>query len=630
MPSSIWQKYTKITELNDNKSDFKNILSEMKVIIKEIIPKDNNECILIRDILENLKNTNYITIYDIIEESDKIYVVIDNDEEVSIQLDSIINQNKEIKKEGNTLGRELPITKKEIFNLFKMENAVCRIHFENEVHIQSVATGFFCEIEALDIPIKLALFTNYHVLNENNIEKSIKFDIISKSYNNNFNIYNTKEIKVNVGRKIIYSKTYDYTCIELFKSDGITNFFRIDYNFLGDDKRKFLNTEIFLLQYPETDELSFSVGKIISINDKKNNINNDTNEFKNRYLIVHNASTKLGSSGSPIIKRNEDNNTIIGLHFGAFYNNEIGNNNRMNNYKFNIANFFDIILFDMDKQIKEKYQNTGKFLHHNLNFTQLKEQDKLFNTMSNKEIIIEPYLLKSQAFDNNKFKYIKPEYHINEININDNKKETKQKSIKENNTKNLQNYEKKYNNLIFYNEAQNNVDLLYKESIYFEKKSNEAFILCTNIQSLSLISKEILKKNKDNNKIKFNLILGEISSNFRKFFNENNDFKKCILKVSNYSIINNLEDCFPQLDIINGNTKEDIINFIEINSSQDIQPFPTTFIKTYKDYINQYKDMHSRISFFYNDLTFDSFIQNFVKIKKLLDEDRDGQLKKYK
>ena len=56
------------------------------------------------------------------------------------------------------------------------------------------------------------------------------------------------------------------------------------------------------MQYPEGNELCFSYGKVLSL--------------KENY-IVHTASTKDGSSGSPIIRRSEDN-YIIGLHYGGF------------------------------------------------------------------------------------------------------------------------------------------------------------------------------------------------------------------------------------------------------------------------------------------------------------------------
>ena len=83
-----------------------------------------------------------------------------------------------------------------------------------------------------------------------------------------------------------------------------------------DDKK-----DIFILQYPSGNDLSYSLGQIRKINNP---------------LIYHNDSTEKGSSGSPIIDRG--NNTIIGIHFG-------GSDNI--NFAYNIDN----ILMDIKKNI---------------------------------------------------------------------------------------------------------------------------------------------------------------------------------------------------------------------------------------------------------------------------------------
>lgn len=60
------------------------------------------------------------------------------------------------------------------------------------------------------------------------------------------------------------------------------------------------STDIFILQYPKGNEFSLSGGKIYDINKEK---------------IYYTASTIDGSSGSPIIKR--DNYCVIGCHIGS-------------------------------------------------------------------------------------------------------------------------------------------------------------------------------------------------------------------------------------------------------------------------------------------------------------------------
>ena len=80
--------------------------------------------------------------------------------------------------------------------------------------------------------------------------------------------------------------------------------------------------DIFILQYPNGNAMSFSCGKINRIVGNK---------------LAHSASTEHGSSGSPIILRGDDN-YVIGLHFGG---------NKSNNW----ATKINDILEDISKDI---------------------------------------------------------------------------------------------------------------------------------------------------------------------------------------------------------------------------------------------------------------------------------------
>jgi len=109
---------------------------------------------------------------------------------------------------------------------------------------------------------------------------------------------NKKEMKITEKRRVYTNKELDYTCIELFESDGIQDFFEIEPDlFIYDIKDILEGNDIFILQFPGGNDLSFSLGKIKSIKGK---------------IIAHNASTEGGSSGSPIIRRTGKNN-VIGL-----------------------------------------------------------------------------------------------------------------------------------------------------------------------------------------------------------------------------------------------------------------------------------------------------------------------------
>jgi predicted KAP-like P-loop ATPase len=78
MPSKIWNKYKIIKEINSN-SNIKTYLARIEPIIKEIIPKNKDDYYRIYERLEKLKEE--INIYEIIEENEKIYIVIDNNDE---------------------------------------------------------------------------------------------------------------------------------------------------------------------------------------------------------------------------------------------------------------------------------------------------------------------------------------------------------------------------------------------------------------------------------------------------------------------------------------------------------------------------------------------------------------------
>ena len=317
---SVWNKYKKIKEVT-NKSKIKTYLVRIEPIIKEIVPKDEDNYSKIYNYLN--ENRNELKIFDIIEENKKIYVVIDNDNEANKRIDDLILQEEfNIKKESILIGHGNPIFKDEILNLFKMEESMCKIKFErmenNEIK-KGIGSGFFCEIINDDFPIKYCLFTNNHVLNEKNLETNniIHFEYYKDSKNIE------KEIIINENRKVYTDKKLDYTCIEILNSDGIKKFFKIDPLLFKYDNIDFLKgNDIFILQYPNGDDLSFSDGKIIEIKDN---------------CILHTASTEGGSSGSPIIRRTKDN-YIIGLHFGG-----------SKDKKSNIATKFNSILKEISK-----------------------------------------------------------------------------------------------------------------------------------------------------------------------------------------------------------------------------------------------------------------------------------------
>jgi hypothetical protein len=185
---------------------------------------------------------------------------------------------------------------------------------------RGTGTGFFCKIRHPNINLNTILLTNNHVLRASQLKEGNVFEY---EYNNNIikNIVLTKE------RRFYTNESLDYICIEIFDSDGILNFFEIDEDIINEKLENLKQSEIFILQFPKGDEISFSQGKIISL-DKKNR-------------IIHSASTDTGSSGSPIILRNSQYNyKICGIHFG-------GDENKNKNY----ACLFTEIINDLKIQV---------------------------------------------------------------------------------------------------------------------------------------------------------------------------------------------------------------------------------------------------------------------------------------
>ena len=330
MPSTIWKKYKFIKEI-ESKSNIKTYLSRLDPIIKEIIPKDKNNYYLYSKKLEKLKCE--LDIYEILEENNKFYIVANNNEEILSKIDKLILSDElYTKKEGIIQGQGYPITKEEIDELFKKDKSMCKISYETIDNKKGKGSGFFCKLDKF--PIKYALFTNNHILNEFNIEigKKIYFEYLQRSssfFGSSYNI-DKKQIEITEKRRIFTNKELDYTCIELYESDGIYDYFQIEPNLFKYGNQYLIDNDIFILQYPSGNDLSFSCGKILSLEDNE---------------IVHNASTEGGSSGSPIIRRSEDN-YVVGLH-------SCGIKNIKDEYEYNLATSFISILDNIKEQINE-------------------------------------------------------------------------------------------------------------------------------------------------------------------------------------------------------------------------------------------------------------------------------------
>ena len=209
-------------------------------------------------------------------------------------------------------------------SLTKVIKSVCKIINENKA-----GTGFLIKLYKEEKELN-CLMTNEHVITKEMIELNKIIDIK----------YNCEEkwIKIKLDeneRYIIYNKEMDVAIIEI-KKDEIKDKYFLKPNINNNIEYK--NKEIYIDQYPEGNKLSYSEGKIININ------NNE---------LIYDASTKSGSSGSPILLKNTTE--VIGMH-------KQGNIRKTENYGTLIYSIIRLL-----KYKKKIYDNGNYYIGEMLN-----------------------------------------------------------------------------------------------------------------------------------------------------------------------------------------------------------------------------------------------------------------------
>ena len=189
--------------------------------------------------------------------------------------------------------------------------------------------------------------------------------------------------------------------------------------------------------------------------------------------------------------------------------------------------------------------------------------------------------------------------------------------------------EQEYNNIIYYDENVQMMGSIKQDCDYFERHTPGAFILCTSLNSLELVKREILKANKNDQRIVFNLITtGGTFEKVMAFLEENQDFKRCIMNACIYCL--NLQKYKPlkyKYNMLHDdiyNRQFEVVNFINMFSAKEIKPFPSTKLVTYEDYIQKYKDRHFKISQFYGNLTKETYEEYYKKMKDLIEKESNS------
>ena len=198
-------------------------------------------------------------------------------------------------------------------SLHKVCKSVCKITCKN-----TLGSGFLIKLYK-DEKALFCLMTNEHVINKDMIKSN---EIINMCYD-----FEEKwaQIKLNITQRFItYDLEKDITIIEIIPNDKIKEKYFLIPNM---DKINYINKDIYIVQFPRGQNLSYSEGKIINLNN---------------FDFSYDASTEPGSSGSPIILKNTTK--VIGIH-------KKGNKKNKTNYGTLITSIMPLLRI---KKLKKK------------------------------------------------------------------------------------------------------------------------------------------------------------------------------------------------------------------------------------------------------------------------------------
>ena len=229
--------------------------------------------------------------------------------------------------------------------LMKIGNSICKIKIRNKL-----GTGFFIKLEKGNKEI-YCLMTNEHVIKKTMIKDKETIEIFYENQDQKF------IIKLDEKRFIRDYKymNIDSTLIEILPEDKIEKkLFLLPNIEYQKGFYQFTNINIFIPQFPFGGELKLSYGEIIDINE-------------NSFVFSYNASTQIGSSGSPILIK--DSTYILGIHKQGSKTKNYGNfigpiiDSLKNDYQYDIKDYDD---GKYEGELKDgKKEGYGKFIWTN-------------------------------------------------------------------------------------------------------------------------------------------------------------------------------------------------------------------------------------------------------------------------
>ena len=238
------------------------------------------------------------------------------------------SNNKDRINESEIEGSEINKIDNSIYNLYKVCKSVCKIRISNRT-----GSGFLIKLFRENNPF-YCLITNEHVIKKDEIDSNKKIEIY---FDNQSEI---REIELNKDKRFIRDYLYmniDAIVIEIIKEDNINeNYFLLPNLEYINGYNIFINKGIYIPQYPNGEDLSFSKGIINSINN---------------YEFSHLASTQQGSSGSPIFILNTTK--VIGI-------NKQSKKDKSENY----GNFIGPIIESLKKNLKYDKKQYDKDIYY--------------------------------------------------------------------------------------------------------------------------------------------------------------------------------------------------------------------------------------------------------------------------
>lgn len=163
----------------------------------------------------------------------------------------------------------------------------------------SIGSGFFLKFKRNNKPF-YCLMTNQHVIESKFVKRRKKIEIIYDNKKKSLDLILDREERIIICFKEVLN--IDVALVEIIPKDKIDDSYfltpNMDYSQLSNKGQK-----ILIVQFPFGKYLSYSVGEIVNIN------------CDNRYYFFYNASTKPGSSGSPIVLHNDQK--VFAIHKGS-------------------------------------------------------------------------------------------------------------------------------------------------------------------------------------------------------------------------------------------------------------------------------------------------------------------------